>query len=201
MSDAATTHAPILIRLREETRSEHNAIEAVLGLMSASLTLDTYRHTLERFYGFYRPVEEAVHALGGWDGRGLDLGERRKTPLLEADLRALGVNAPELLPLCRQLPPIVSVGGAFGALYVMEGATLGGQFISRHTGQTLGVTPETGGGFFHAYGERTGAMWQAFRAALVAFAAAPGTHDEVVGSAILTFRTLREWFEGRPEHA
>jgi hypothetical protein len=40
-------------------------------------------------------------------------------------------------------------------------------------------------------------MWQAFGAAVVEFAAACGTQDEVVGSAILTFRTLREWCEGK----
>lgn len=186
----------ILARLRDQTRTEHDAIEAALGLMAASLTLDTYRRTLERFYGYYRPVEEAVHAAGGWDSRGLDLGEWRKTPLLEADLLVLGVDTPQRLPLCLQLPSIVSAAGAFGALYVMEGATLGGQFISRHTRQTLGVTPEAGGRFFYGYGDRTGEMWQTFRAALVAFAATEEIQNGVVEAAVETFRTLREWCQG-----
>ena len=41
----------------------------------------------------------------------------------------------------------------------------------------------------------------AFRAAVVEFAAASRTHDEVVGSAILKFRTLRKWCEGQSAHA
>jgi heme oxygenase len=53
---------------------------------------------------------------------------------------------------------------------VLEGATHGGQFISKHTLALLGVTPETAGRFFHGYGERTGAMWRTFGAALTGFA-------------------------------
>ena len=189
------TPAPIVARLRDETRAEHEAIEAALGLMSESLTPDAYRRTLERFYGYYQPFEAAIHAFDGWADWGLELGERRKLPLLESDLRALGVDAPERLPQCQQLPPLFSMADAFGGLYVMEGATLGGQFISRHIRQTLGVTPETGGRFFHGYGERTGAMWNLFRSALVAFATTRQAEDEVVASAIATFRTLRGWFE------
>lgn len=196
MIDAASpTHSPILRRLRDATRPEHDAIESTLGLMGESLTADAYLHTLQRFYGYYRPVEEAIRAVGGWSGRGLDLGERQKTPLLDSDLRALGVDAPEWLPLCHQLPRIDSIASAFGGLYVMEGATLGGRFISRHIGETLGVTPETGGGFFHGYGERTGAMWQSFRTELATFATTQDTQDQVADAAVRTFRTLRAWFE------
>lgn len=189
------TPAPVLARLREETRAEHDAIEAALGLMSESLTPGAYRRTLERFYGYYQPFEAAIRAVDGWAGCGLELDDRRKTPLLESDLRVLGEDRPERLPQCQQLPRIFSMADAFGGLYVMEGATLGGQHISRHVRQTLGVTPETGGRFFYGYGERTGTMWQSFRSALVAFATTRQAEDEVVASAIATFKTLRGWFQ------
>ncbi len=189
----ASPAAGVLDRLKGETRPEHDAIEAALDLASGALTVERYRRTLERFFGYYRPLEEAIHAIDGWAESGLDLGERRKAGLLEADLRALGVGTPDDLPRCRNLPPCGRTAAAFGCLYVLEGATLGGQFISRHVRQTLGVTPETGGRFFHGYGGRTGAMWQAFRTALAAFATTQETQDIVVGTATATFRTLRQW--------
>ena len=192
--EAAAINAPIHVRLRRETRSEHDAIEAALNLSSESLTLDDYRRTLQRFYGYYRPLEDAIFAVGGWERGPGDLDGRRKTPSLELDLRTLGVDALESLPLCHQLPQIESAASAFGGLYVMEGATLGGQFISRHVQQALGVTLETGGRFFHGYGERTGSMWQTFQKALDAFATTQETQDQVVMTAQQTFRTLRAWF-------
>jgi len=191
--EAAAPNAPVHVRLRRETRSEHDAIEAALNLSSESLTLDAYRRTLQRFYGYCRPLEDAIFAVGGWERGSGDLDGRRKTPSLELDLRTLGVDL-ESLPLCHQLPQIDSAASAFGGLYVMEGATLGGQFISRHVQQVLGVTFETGGRFFHGYGERTGSMWQKFRTALDAFATTQETQDHVVMTAQQTFRTLRAWF-------
>jgi len=83
---------PVLARLRAETRAEHDAIETVLDLVSGTLTLGTYRQTLARFHGFYRPLEVGVQAVGGWAARGLDLAGRWKTPLLEADLQALAAS-------------------------------------------------------------------------------------------------------------
>ena len=60
--------SPILSRLRAETRAEHDAIEAVLDLTGDGLTRDGYRRILERFYGFYAPLEPAIWAVAGRDG-------------------------------------------------------------------------------------------------------------------------------------
>ena len=68
------------------------------------------------------------------------------------------------------LPRVDSVAAAFTCLYVTEGATLGHQVTSRHVRQTIGMTPETRGRFFHGYGDWTGIMWQTFGTALAAFA-------------------------------
>ena len=163
----------ILSRLRTETRAEHDAIEAALDLTGDGLTHDRYRRILERLYGFYAPLEPAIRAVGGWADRGLDLEARQKGPLLRADLRTLGGDAPTAIPLCNDLPILVTLADCFGCLYVLEGSTLGGQFISRHVHRVLGMTPETGGRFFHGYGDKTGEMWQTFRAAVTGFVVSP----------------------------
>lgn len=184
----------VLERLKAETRPEHDAIEAALGLLDPSLTQAAYCGTLSRFYGFYRPLEAGVWSLCDWREHGLEPAERRKTPLLEADLRALGVDPPQL-STCADLPPHRTIAFAFGCLYVMEGATLGGQVISRHIRQTLGLMPAAGGRFFDGYGARTGAMWRAYRTALAAFTTTHDRQDHVVDAAVQTFRKLRTWHE------
>lgn len=191
---------PVLERLRTETRSHHDAIETSLNLMSATLTLGAYRHTLARFHGFYRPLEDGMKAMGGWTDCDFDMGARWKTPLLEDDLRSLGVNDPAALPVCTDLPPHANVAAAFGCLYVLEGATLGGQIINRALEQSLGITPTAGSAFFHGYGDRTGSMWRAFRAGLTAFAVTPCDQDEVVKAAKDTFTKLHRWFEAGKNH-
>lgn len=184
----------ILVRLKAETKAEHDAIERVLDLTSEALTLAAYRERLERLYGFHRPVEARLEAVPG-----VDLHARRKHPLLLDDLRALGTDDPERLPVCAELPPLAGPADRFGCLYVLEGATLGGRVITRHVARTLGVTPARGGRFFHGYGARTGAMWQEFGGALAAFAEAPASHDRIVAAAVATFRTLRTFCEARGE--
>jgi heme oxygenase len=192
-AQASPTHGSILARLKCETRPEHEAIERVLDLAGVALTGASYRRVLEQFHGFFMPVEGRLQALAGWNEQGIDIAARLRTPLRAADLRALGVATVEALPVCRELPDLTDLAEGFGCLYVLEGSTLGGQYISRHVRTALGVTPEAGGRFFHGYGERTGAMWREFGSALTAFAFARATQDRVVASAVATFRSLRTW--------
>ncbi|UQA62556.1 biliverdin-producing heme oxygenase [Polyangium aurulentum] len=186
--------APVLSRLKNETRPQHEAIENALDLMSEGLTTEGYRYRLERLYGFYRPVEQRIFNLDGWPAT-LDLQARCKTPLLEADLRALGIASPSELPLCQDLPDLRDLPRAFGCLYVMEGATLGGQFITRHIRRVLGIEAQNGGRFFQSYGDAVGARWKGFRAALGAYAS-PANEDEVVRGAAETFEKLHRWYTG-----
>ncbi len=185
----------ILAVLRERTRAEHQAIELTLGLMGETLSGQRYRRTLERFYGFWRPLEARLREIPGLDALGLDLAERAKTPLLAEDLVALGVAVPTGARLCGDLPPIGGAAAALGCLYVIEGASLGGQVISKHLRSRLDITSETGGRFFHGYGERTGAMWRAFGASVSALAVTAEAQAEMVDAAIATFRLLRLWCE------
>ncbi len=195
----------ILDRLRSETRGEHDAIERVLDLMGASLSRESYRHRLENFYGFYSPLEaalksgltlveddfedETVLAFERHSALALRLN---KTAQLQQDLRLLGVKT-ENLPLCRELPSLDTQAELLGCLYVMEGATLGGQLISRHIRATLDITPSTGGSYFDGYANETGKMWQAMRHLLVGCAINTHTEDAMVANAIATFTCLRDW--------
>ena len=120
---------------------------------------------------------------------GIDKDARLKTPSLEKDLKALGIwdevksNAASL----DAIPSYDTAAKAFGAMYVMEGATLGGQIIKRHLKEHLGLSPDNGGAFFTSYGENVGPMWKSFGASITQFDEETGESDEIVDSAKETF--------------
>lgn len=185
----------ILKRLRHETSEGHAALEQRLPFVDPKLSREGYREILEGFYGYYLPLEMRLIGSPVRAEIGFDFEERRKVPRLEKDLVALGGMRGELvrLPQCAELPELVTIPQVLGCLYVIEGATLGGQIITRHLQANLGITPETGGAFFAGYGGETGARWQAFGAMITAVAERVGGEDEIIASANRTFETLELW--------
>jgi heme oxygenase len=189
----------LLDRLKAETVDRHEKLERDLDLMRRDLTLAEWTRLVARLYGFYWPWEEAV-ATGTATGELSALvSERRKVPWLERDLTALGVSDADraALPLCTRLPCVATTARVLGSMYVLEGATLGGQFISRHVEATLGFAGGRGYSFFRSYGAATGRMWKSFRATLSAYAPRVD-HDSMVAAARETFDRFHHWIvDGR----
>ncbi|MGD9562372.1 MAG: biliverdin-producing heme oxygenase [Pyrinomonadaceae bacterium] len=186
----------ILAQLKESTRHQHDALESVVDVMNKTFSLEDYKGLLTKFYSFYAAVEPLLPA-SELLAEGFDIGLRRKLPKLELDLKELGVLAEvKRSPIWSKPPSVESVPEAFGSIYVMEGATLGGQVITRHLKEHLGLTPEKGGAFFNSYGKDVGPMWKEFGAAITAYAERnPETGDSIVESAKQTFDSFRECFE------
>ncbi|HYF55970.1 MAG TPA: biliverdin-producing heme oxygenase [Salinarimonas sp.] len=187
----------LMVRLKAETSIAHDRIEDEVGLAGRLASKDAYRGLVERFYGFHRVWEpEAAAALADE----AFFGPRRKTAFLERDLLSLGLThrAIAALPRCRSslVPP--SRAAALGALYVLEGSTLGGALIAREVERSLGLTAGTGCAYFRAYGRETAAMWRALGAHLEANVP-PGRDDEVVAGARAAFERLRVWLAPVPD--
>ncbi|MDB5938012.1 MAG: Heme oxygenase [Polaromonas sp.] len=185
----------ILKHLKEATGSRHAALESRLPLLDAGMSRPSYVRFLQRFHGYYAPLEAQLLGLPCWDSMDFDYAGRHKTPRLVQDLRALGETAEAIegAPLCTHLPMLASPGQLLGCLYVIEGATLGGQIITRHLQANLGLTPLTGASFFGGYGARTGSQWKAFCAMLRANAGEPGRQEDILATACQTFETLGHW--------
>lgn len=184
----------ILTKLKESTREQHVNLEGVVDVMNKMLTREDYQKLIEKFYRFYSAVEPLV-AANDLANSGIDLAERTKRGLLEADLEVLGTfEDVKALPALTDVPLLDTAAKAFGAMYVMEGATLGGQVITRHLNQHLGLTPENGGSFFNSYGHRVGPMWKDFGAAVTAFSEKTGADDEIVDAAKETFDSFARCF-------
>lgn len=185
----------ILQHLNQATCERHKALERQLPLLDPRLSHEDYRQLVGKFYGYYAPLEELLLALPWWDEIGIDFAERQKTPSLGRDLIVFGYTPETLaqLPRCQHLPEVKSLSQFLGCLYVIEGATLGGQVIAKHLEANLGVTPKTGADFFNGYGTQTGLRWKAFCTKITKFAEQADSDESIVSSANKTFETLDLW--------
>lgn len=185
----------ILAKLKEATRDQHDALENVVDVMNRTFSIDDYRTLLSKFHRFYSAVEPKMPA-DDLRTEGFDIANRKKVPSLERDLEHLkGLDDARNATPWTDVPELNSVAKAFGAAYVMEGATLGGQVITRHLHEHLGLTPEAGGAFFNSYGKEVGPMWKQFGAAVTAFSERNPEHDDaIVESARQTFDCFRRCF-------
>jgi len=185
----------ILAKLKEQTAEQHQRLEGKLNILARLNSAQGYKSLLKQFYGFYRPLEMHLGSVMCPPGFLANFTARRKTPLLEKDLLFLDLPERELraLPQCQKLPTVESEAQAFGCLYVLEGATLGGQIISKYVADKLGYERERGATFFKSYGAEVRAMWCAFCQALREYATAHDADDEVVAAAVDTFDKFDQW--------
>jgi heme oxygenase len=186
---------PVLETLGRRTAPLHGRVERAVDLPARCGSVGAYRGLLARLLGIYRPIEHALSAFD-WPAAGLGFDERRKTGLLSADLATLGLTTAQIEGVsdCAALPRPATLAAALGCLYVLEGATLGGQVIGRQVRRSLGIAPATGGSFHAAYGDRAGVMWRAFREAADAYCGDDfGRIEEAVAGAAATFEAFERW--------
>ena len=178
----------LMQKLKESTRPQHEAVEGSVDVMSKLFSLEDYKLMIAKFRSFYSGYEPTL-PYADLKAAGFDYDERRKLPSLDADAQALGLEGGEAFTA---LPDVSSLARAFGSIYVIEGSTLGGQVISRHLKEHLGLTPENGGAFFASYGSQVGSMWKQFGQAVTKFSG-DGTHDEeIVEAAKQTFDSINK---------
>jgi heme oxygenase len=96
-------------RLKRETAAAHQHLEDQLGLLDPGLDVHRYLRVLERFYGFYVPVEIDLTRLAAEVPLGFPL--RARAELIACDLLALGLSpaAVAALPLCSDRPELSCV--------------------------------------------------------------------------------------------
>jgi heme oxygenase len=179
----------LFARLKSATEQDHQAIEAIIDPMKNFNSRAAYEAHLVKTWMLYQALEAELAAVD-WSASGIDFDARRKTPLLEEDLRFLQVPPARLEPVpssTHRTDPEF----ALGCLYVLEGATLGGQFISRHLAK-LGIGPANGGRFFNSYGAKTGEMWKSFQTSASLHCTTEAQIEHAVQGAKATFGRFRD---------
>ena len=178
-------------RLRRETEANHRAVENSLPLMHVELNTAQYVLCLRQMYGIVAAWEErAADTAPEWMQNTLAARQRKR--LLELDLAWFGVaEQDDRRPT---LPDMNGLPGLLGAMYVMEGSTLGGQLIARHLETTLHLSEGRGNAYFRGYGAQTGPMWKEF-CEMLKMRIADDQTDVVVASAKAMFVTFGEWMQ------
>ena len=198
-SQAHDVGAPSLLEaLRTGTALLHVALEKRLPFFSERLDADWYQRLLQAYYGFYAPMEAALYDCD-LIPEGFDRVLRVKTPTLVNDLRALSLNdhAINALPRCANLPVLDTPAACLGALYVLEGATLGGQVLRREMAQRLGVNADNGGAFLDVYGAETGRRWKDFLDYLGRQPLDADDKQRAVTAACSTFSCFEQWLDSQ----
>lgn len=183
--------------LRTATWPFHQRLEKRINFKARLETLGAYRAHIEKMWGFYAALEPRL--ISGEFRKCLsDCDIRRKVPLLERDLRALGAtdSAIAQLPRCQFVPDCDDPASAFGCAYVLEGATLGGRSLLPSVLTRLGLTAEHGAAFLASYGDAVDQRWRTFGDALSSYCEPGPRLARASQAASATFAALELWLCG-----
>jgi heme oxygenase len=188
--------SPVRAQLKRATADIHRRLESGLDLLDPDLSPDRYRRILERFFGFYAPIEAGLMRVAS-AGQALGLPLRARTELIERDLFALGLSRREVgdLPRCADLPRLSCPEEVAGCLYVLEGACLGARVIAPALRERLGVAQGSGASFFTGDAEGTQARWSVFLEWIEGIVRAGAPTGEIVAAARATFLAFALWVE------
>lgn len=191
---AAATHAI------HERLHEHAMFRALLG---GTLHRSDYEQLMLRLYGFYMPLDRKIESACGRHAKRIaPFRYAPRAALLASDLVALGVPPHAVADAagCSGLPAINGPGALVGALYVVEGATLGGSVIARAADRS-GLRRE-GQADYWGWCRRHGAARWAMARPLIERIRGEDV-ESMVGAARATFSSFAAWLhplDATPAH-
>lgn len=185
--------------LKQETKVNHQQLEKLLVRQMRSInTKEGYVELLQLFYSYFGALEEKInHFILPHQMEEEHSFQRRKTIRLAEDIKALGGIVNEKCGE-KDLPEIRSDLEAFGALYVIEGSTLGGRVITKMMQRQLDTESLDGFAFFNGYGDDTDHRWSSFRELLNDQGKNADDKKLVVQAADNTFAKFKSWIEKNP---
>lgn len=181
------TEQKLAEKLREYTSRQHQeAEEVLLSFLKRIRNREDYKRILLSFYAFFHPLQQKICEHIGIEDLS-DIHDRRSASLILRDLETLDPHSNEEL-LFTDFPLITSKARAFGALYVLEGSTLGGRMIAKMLlSDTESFINENQLHFFNGYGSDTSRKWKSFQEVLNR----QEDEDEVIEAARETFTLFK----------
>ncbi|MCF2486590.1 biliverdin-producing heme oxygenase [Dyadobacter sp. CY347] len=182
--------------LRKQTAVSHKKLEENYlskMILDEKVSLPDYQNYLSAMYGVTLGCEDFV--FSSLKDIIPNLDARKRSHLIEQDLLATGFSRAQIEALPVYRFAFASVAENLGAMYVLEGSTLGGRILYKHIHKTLGLTPESGCAYFWGYGEDTGMMWKSFVSSFTQFAQETGQSTEIIQGAVNTFTIIDNWLD------
>ncbi len=157
----------MLDKLKDDTRPLHDKVEEAMEsgkIMSDNFSREEYTRLLQKLYIAHSALEPALLSVPSIAGHpGIEASFRlNKLKALETDLKALGAQVPQT---SMASPDFENPAEAWGALYVLEGSTLGGAMILKHLRGKL-QWENSVMNFYGYYGKHTGSLWKEFKTSL-----------------------------------
>ena len=189
-----TQSTELRTRLRDATAPLHNQLNQqpmLAALLGKDFPLADYQQLLGTYYSLYHQLEAAIKRYLTQQPIEFDYQSRYKTSLLLNDLNYWHIT-PEPLSCQIALPELTNLGQLIGLLYVLEGSTLGANFIAQHLKLSYGYTRSTGSDFFSAYGEQNQSHWQSFITYINSFSDQTELATQAIVSACLGFACFNQ---------
>jgi len=181
--------------LRAETAEKHKELESLMfvnEIMNNSLSTEAYKKLLTINYIIHQKLENKLANMLDADlAEKLQMNDRLKLSSLEKDLQYWGIDNLTLPALNFELfVPEKNVAEVLGALYVLEGATLGGNVIKKHILANPNFQgAEDGLNYYGVYGEELGSKWKTF-VSILNESVPEADYEACVNSANETFDNL-----------
>jgi heme oxygenase (biliverdin-IX-beta and delta-forming) len=179
-------------QLKDSTQPSHQALEKKMVSMIKDIrNKQDYVKFLKLMYGYYSAMESRIQDYVADP----EISKRRKAVRLLDDISYFESSSEAAL--CQELPPIRSHAEALGAMYVMEGSTMGGKIIAKMIEGQAGINGPSGFSFFNGYGEETGKMWEEFKVLLNR----PLDEMEKLNLILTANRTFKTFYNWIDKHA
>jgi heme oxygenase len=158
-------------RLKIDTRSDHEKLEELMfvrSIMDGTFSLQQYQTSLITNYLVHDVFEALLFTrLSAQMAGEIQITRRCKLPALLMDLRDLRMDTPDLAPVIIPDSFYNNDPAILGALYVLEGASLGGHVI----GKKLSANPmlshlNLNFNYYRVYGDDLIPNWKSFCAVL-----------------------------------
>jgi heme oxygenase len=151
--------------LKEATHAKHSQLETLMhvdNIMNGTLTLEWYQLILTINYKVHQILETLLFAaLRPSIATAIDIPKRLKLPALIKDMEEAGL--PVSVSLTTPLFDKMNDAYILGALYVLEGATLGGHVIHNRLMQNSNLMPlHFGYHYYGVYGDDLMPQWKLF---------------------------------------
>jgi heme oxygenase len=201
--DAENTTLTVMDRLRNETREDHDATEAIpfsAAMVNRVLPRERFVAHLAAYAIVHDAIETALASADHRTVRAVWRDDLRKLPLLERDLaffaadraaasehpavRVADTYAVELRELGQRDPVAL-----LGHLYVLEGSTLGGTILRGHIKEAYNLDQD-GLAYYSPYGNAVMPHWREFKLRMNDAITDPAEQDRVVAAGREAFRHI-----------
>ncbi|KAB8039703.1 hypothetical protein GCL60_05430 [Silvanigrella paludirubra] len=151
----------ISLLLKSATSQLHDEVEQINIMSKSKPTIDNYIDYLKVLFKIFIPLEQKLLNYSEWKQNNFNFNLTKRVQHLIMDIHNLNVNKNEII-FSTNLPNIDSFEKALGIYYVLEGSSLGGQFLFKKMLLNYSDQLENKLNYLYGFGKETFKEWKIF---------------------------------------